>query len=287
MIEPVSYINPRVIGRADEPYWSPEQLSNFAYDRAMHPQYTGGSLIHMPQGWIHSMSSAPWQGLAEGHGAVWTDVLGRVLAERPGHKWILYSGWQMSNAYTIYGRPRPDNGQGFIGEPDWADADNPQHVRMLRDLNLQEWSDRGVTGFVFDSGSKDPGEIVRWRRKLRRIVKTVGLEAIPWVGPEWDEGIVDWRWCQEFGLEYHANHRFRNAVPFNETVPPSCIGRAFVWLVHMMHPAPTPQDVADMMDRGWTPVVAVPNDQLMADAMAIYTAPDPRQPQPTRVHGAE
>ncbi len=288
MIEPVAYINPRVIGRASEPYWTPEQLSERAYERAMHPQYTGGSMIHMPQGWIYTMSSAPWLGLAQGHGAAWTDVLGRVLAERPGHKWTLYSGWQMSSAYTIYGRPRPDGEQwGFIGEPDWADADNPQHVRMLRDLNIQEWADRGVTKFVFDSGSKDPREIVRWRRKLRRVVKTVGLEAIPWVGGQQEFAHIDWQWCEQFGLEYHGNQRFRAGRPFLEDVPASCVGRAFVWLVHMMDPPPTPLEVAGMMQRGWTPVVSGSRDQLMADAMAIYTAPDPRQPQQTRVQGDE
>ncbi len=275
MIEPVAYFNPRVQGRADEPWWTPEQLRSWIEQRAAHQQYNAG-LIHMPQGWVHTMSSAPWLGLPEGHSEVWTDVLGKTIAERPGYTWTLYSGWQMSSAYTVYGRPRPEDGRGFIGEPDWADADNPQHVRMLRDLNVQPWADRGVTKFVFDSGSKDPREIVRWRRKLRKVVRVVGLEAIPWIGPSWDVGKINWRWCFEFGLEYHANHRYRNGKPFEETVPASCVGRAFVWLVHTM-PGLTAQDIADMMHRGWTPVVLHTMDQLMADAMAIYTAgPAPR-----------
>ncbi len=282
-VEPVGYVNSGHSRRTGEPQvpWTPAVLQAFVYDRAMHPQYTGGSLIHMPQGWIHTMSSAPWQGLPEGHAAVYTDVLGRVIAERPGHKWTLYSGWQHDkSAYTTYGRPRPPSGQGFIGEPDWADADNPQHVRMLRDLNIQQWADRGVTGFVFDSGSKDPREIVRWRRKIRKVVQTVGLEAIPWIGGQAADAHVDWQWCEQFGLEYHGNQRFRGGRPFLEDVPASCIGKAFVWIVHLLDPPPTPQEVSDMMDRGWTPVVSQGNDQLMADAMGIHTAPPGPTPSP-------
>lgn len=278
MIEPVAYANVGHSRRTGEPQvpWEPEVLESTLYDRAMHPQYTGGTMIHMPQGWINTMSSAPWLGLPEGHGAVYTDVLGRVIAERPGHKWTLYSGWQMSNAYTTYGRPRPNDGAGpgFIGEPDWADSNNPQHVRMLRDLNVQEWADRGVTKFVFDSGSKNPIEIAKWQLYLRTVVKTVGMEAIPWLSPAgapWDVGEVDWMWCEQFGLEIHGNQRYRNGAPFLEAVPSHCVGKAFVWLVHILDGL-TAQDVADMMFRGWTPVVAATKDQLMADAMAIYTA---------------
>ena len=231
------------------------------------------------------MSSAPWLGMAEDVQQVWTRVLGRVIAERPEHKWTLYSGWQMSSAYTIYGRPRPNDGRGFIAEPDWADADNRQHVRMLRDLNIQEWADRGVTGFVFDSGSKNPAEIVRWKRKLRRVVDTIGLEAIPWdnnPGDAWDVGSINWWACEQRGVHYHANQRYRNGAPFLEEVPPSCVGKAFVWLVHVMDPEPTPMEVADMMFRGWTPVVNGSKDQLMADAMGIYTngTPGPRPSTP-------
>jgi len=283
MIKPVAYINPLVEGRTPpsnpNPPWDMEHLYDYIYTRAMHPQYTGGSLIHMPQGWIHTMSSAPWLGMAEDVQAVWTRVLGRVIAERPEHKWTLYSGWQMSSAYTIYGRPRPADGHGFIAEPDWADADNRQHVRMLRDLNIQEWADRGVTGFVFDSGSKDPAEIVRWRHKLRRVVDTVGLEAIPWDGNN-QSGNINWWACEQRGVHYHANQRFRAGLPFLEHVPASCVGKAFVWLVHMMDPEPTPDEVADMMFRGWTPVVNGTNDQLMADAMGIYTHRPPPGPVP-------
>lgn len=283
-IEPVAYMNPLVEGMTDpdnpHPPWPDDKLYDWLYDRGSLPQYNS-ALIHMPQGWIHTMSSAPWLGMTASVQEVWTEVLGRIIAERPGYEWTLYSGWQMSNAYTIYGRPRPSDGRGFIGEPDWADADNPQHVRMLRDLNVQEWADRGVTKFVFDSGSKDPREIVRWRRKLRRVVKTVGLEAIPWLGGQDADAHIDWQWCRERGLEYHGNQRFRAGRPFHETVPAKCVGRAFVWLVHMMDPEPTPHEIADMMDRGWTPVVLHTKDDLMAAAWDIYT----RMPDTRRDHG--
>lgn len=278
MIEPVAYMNfghSRVTGEPQVP-WSPGELRDRLEERTALPQYNAG-LIHMPQGWTHTMSGAPWQGLPASHGPVWTDILGKTIAERPGYQWTLYSGWQMSSAYTTYGRPRPEDGGGFIGEPDWADADNPQHVRMVRDLNIQQWVDRGVTKFVFDSGSKDPREIVRWRRQLRNIVRTVGLEAIPWIGGQAQDAHVDWRWCEQIGLEYHGHQRFRQGRPFLETVPASCIGRVFVWIVHLHDdPEPTAPDIAAMMRRGWTPVVAGPRDELMAEAWRLYTASGPR-----------
>jgi len=263
----LAYINPLVEGRTPpshpNPPWDMEHLYDFIYTRAMLPQYDG-ALIHMPQGWIHTFASAPWLGMADDVQAVWTRVLGRVIAERPGYKWTLYSGFQMSSAYSIYGRPRPADGHGFIAEPDWSDADNRQHVRMLRDLNIQEWADRGVTGFVFDSGSKDPREIVRWKNRLRRVVDRVGLEAIPW---DADERQIKW-WAAGRGVEYHANQRFRNGLPFLEPVPAPA--EAYVWLVHMMTPEPTPAEIADMMTLGWVPVVLHTKDQLYLDAREIY-----------------
>lgn len=271
MTSAIAFINPLVVGRTDpdnpHPPWAPEKLYDYIYGRAMLPQYDTG-MIHMPQGWIHTMSSAPWLGMSKEVQDVWTEVIGRVIAEKPGFKWTLYSGWQMSSAYTIYGRPRPGQGSGFIAEPDWADADNAQHVRMLIDLNVQEWADRGVTGFIFDSGSKDPREIVRWSRKLRRVVDRVGLEAIPWVGDAPTGGQVDW-WAASRGIEYHGNQRFRNGRPFLETVPAEAAGKAFVWLVHMLDPNPTAQEVADMMNRGWAVVVSRSNDQLYLDAVEL------------------
>ena len=99
-------------------------------------------------------------------------------------------------------------------------------------------------------------------------MKTVGLEAIPWIGTT-ASGHIDWYACKK-GVEYHANQRYRQGRPFRETVPKKCRGKAFVWLVHMLDPPPTAEEVAGMMRRGWTPVVNGSQDQLYSEAVAIY-----------------
>ena len=263
----IAYFNPRVIGRAAPAFWEAQRLHDELSSLINHHQYMR-MLLHMPQGWIHTMAGGAWHALPDGHAEVYTDVIGRVLAERPGYRVTLYTGGQFYTAHSIVGRPRPADGRGFIAEPRWMNFRDPHDVRGIRDLTLQPWADIGVTGVVFDGASRFPKEIIRWRRLLRRQMKTVGVEAIPWIGST-AHGRINWYACRK-GIEYHANQRYRNGRPFRETVPLKCRGRAFVWLVHMLDPPPTPQEVADMMRRGWTPVVNGPQDQLYADAVAIY-----------------
>ena len=266
-VDAIAYCNPRVIGRATPPYWTPEHLYVWLHDRMSLPQYDR-ALIHMPQGWVNTMAGGAWHGMSEEYQEVYAKVFGRILAERPGYEITLYTGGQFYTAFSIVGRPREDgNGhQPFIAEPDWINASDPHDVRGIRDLTLQPWSDIGVSGVVFDSGSKFPMEVVRWLMLLEDQVDTVGLEAIPWIGST-AYGRVDWEACR-MGVEYHANQRYRNGRPFLEVVPTECVGRAFVWLVHDLDP--TPEEVADMMRRGWTPVVLWSNDDLYESALAMY-----------------
>ncbi len=271
-ISPAAYINPLVEGRTPpanpQTPWTAQALYDNLYDGMMNRLYDR-CLIHKPAGWIHTMSGGDWLGMTDEVRAVYTEVIGRVLAEKPSYQVSVYGGFQFYTAHSIYGRPRDDNGR-FIAEPQWADADNPQHVRGIRELTVQPWADIGVTGWVFDSGSRDPREILRWRNRLRRVVDTVGLETIPWKGTHQD-GSVDW-WAASRGIECHGNQRIREGRPYLEVVPDYARGKAFVWLVHMTDPEPTPQEVADMMHRGWTPVVLWRNDALMAEAWDIYSA---------------
>lgn len=288
-IEAVNYVNMRNIGRVPRiwedgvdiaVYWTPQKTYDKLYERMSNPLYNR-CLLHMPQGWIYTMSSGGWDGVDayDGPGRsdpeefqkMYASLIGRILVERPGYKVTLYTGGQFYSAYSIYGRPRDGTpANRFIAEPDWIDPDDPQTVRGIRDLTVQPWADIGVTGVVFDSGSKFPADIVKWKEILADQMKTVGLEAIPWIGST-THGRIDWTAC-EAGVEYHANQRYRRGRPFLETVPMECRGRAFVWLVHMLDPPPTARDVADMMHRGWTPIVLWRNDELYQAALVIYNA---------------
>lgn len=281
VLEAINYCNMRNMGRVpdhpDQTYWTPQETCDRLYERMSNPLYNR-AILHMPQGWIHSMSGGAWHGVdgfdgpgrheTEEFQKVYAELCGRLLAERPGFKITLYTGGQFYSAYSVVGRPRPANGQGFIGEPDWIDPDDPQTVRGIRDLTAQPWADIGVTGIVFDSGSKFPDDIVKWKAILADQMQTVGLEAIPWVG-DTANGQVNWDACKK-GVEYHANQRYRRGRPFLETVPAECRGRAFVWLVHTLDPPPTAREVADMMHRGWTPVVLWSNDALYQAALVLY-----------------
>ena len=195
---------------------------------------------------------------------VYAEVIGQVLAEKPGYQVSVYNGFQFYSAYTNVGRPRPPGEQfGYIGEPAWADADDRQTVRGIRDLTVRPWADIGVTGWVFDSGSHDPREIVRWRNKLRRVVPIVGLETIPWMR---DHLRVDW-WAATRGVQYHGLTRAHNGEPFRQRVPPAARGMAFVWINHP--PVPSAVELGKMIRLGWTPVLNRAWDDLMAETLVL------------------
>ena len=267
MIEPVSYINPLVTGRTDpdspNPPWDMEELYGYLYHGMMDRPWSR-CLIHMPQGWVHTMAGGAWYGMSLETRDVYAEVIGKVLAERPEYRVSIYSGFQFYSAYSIVGRPRPADGQGFIGEPAWADTDDPQTVRGIRNLSVRPWADIGVTGWVFDSGSKDPREIVRWKMKLRGVVSDVGLEAIPWKGST-DKGHIDWWAAIMRGVSYHGLTRYRNGRPYKERVPEAAAGKAFVWLNH--DPIPDVAELVGMMSRGWTPVPNRKYDDLVVEAL--------------------
>ncbi len=263
-ITPMSYLNPRVRGRTDpdsaRQYFTSDQLETYLLGQMLDREWNH-CMVHQPAGWVNTMAGGEWHGMPDGYAKVYANCIGRVLAERPGYEVTIYSGLQFYSAHSIYGRPRPASGRGFIGEPGWADPKNPQHVRGIRDLTVQPWADLGVTGWVFDSGSKDPDAVRRWKRHLRRLVPRVGLEAIPWND---HRNRVDWNPAKRWGLEYYALTRFRSGKPFLETVPDGVT--AYVWMTHP--PIPSVDELVGMMRRGWTPMGLVGFDPLVHDAMA-------------------
>lgn len=260
MTDTMAYLNPRVEGRAPEPWWTPEVLEEYLLDGMLGREHTQ-CMIHMPHGWQGTMSNGTWQSLSDEYQAVYTQVLGRVKAARPGYQVMIYSGGQFYSAYTNHGRPRPDDGGGFIGEPDWINVKNKQHVRGIRDLTIQPWVDRGIDGWIFDHGSSQPQQIVKWKRLLRNYVKRVGLEAIPWVGNN-QAGFVDWSAGNQ-GVEYYGLTRFRAGLPFLQTVPRRT--KAWVWLNHQ--PIPTVEELTAMIRRGWNVVTNKLYDDLVNEAV--------------------
>lgn len=250
-----------------EPLRDDEFLYNFIWHQLS--RWDGRAMFHMPQGWINTMAGGAWYGMPEYVRLVFADVIGRAKAEIPGSEIRVYSGFQFYSPYTIYGRPRGEGSglQPFVAEPAWADADDPKTVRGIRDLSVQPWADIGVDGWIFDSGSKDPREIVRWKRQLRRQVSIVGLEAIPWVGDN-EHGHVDWIWCERYGLEYHGLYRYRGGAPYREKVPDSCRDRAFFWIDRFHPPVPDVNELVDLMNRGWTPCpLGDDMDDLVTEAL--------------------
>lgn len=262
-ITPMSYLNPRVIGRskpgAAQPYFTTGQLETYLLEQFLDREWNHG-MIHKPAGWVNTMSCGDWHGMPDGYAAVYASCIGQVLAERPGYQVTVYGGFQYHSAFSIYGRPRADRPYQM------ADPSNRQHVRGLRDLTVQPWADLGVTGWVFDMGSKDPDAIRKWKRVLRRIVPRVGLEAIPW---DDSRNRVDWKPATRYGLEYHALTRFRDGKPFVESVPDGVT--AYVWINH--DPIPTVEELVALMQRGWTPMPNVKYDKLVKDALSSMDSP--------------
>lgn len=227
----VAYVDPRVPGRHPDGYLTPDNLRTYLYENLLDRQYTN-VLIHQPAGWERTMTGAQWLPLPDELKAVYRDVLPRCLARRKELKITVYGGMQWYSAWVNEGRNRDPDG---VIRADWIDGSNPGHLHGLVNLTVVPWIELGVTGWVFDSGSKVPLEFMTIKPALvHRGIDTVGIEAFK----RDVSNNLDFAWASEIQIEMHANLRFLENVAnrFNggqfEEVPDTAQHLSYCWLNH-------------------------------------------------------
>lgn len=256
--KPIGIIYPPVQGRA--PRW------RFVTPRMIYRQVLKELLtrpwltycIHMPSGWKGSMAGGQWFTLRKGFAQAYTDAIGEALGRRPEIEIGIYGPSQWYSAYSTQGRAMRPFVDFQLADP----ADDTTRRTMVE--TVKAWVDRGITGWIFDSGSRKPGFVSGWERIFRKEIDhdmTVGLETIPITLPQ---GTVDWSWANQAGLHYHGLLRYREGRPFEETVPRGV--NAFVWLI-WNHPVPTVQGLRELMARGWGIATDIRDDQLVLAAL--------------------
>lgn len=262
--EPIGIIFPRVPGRIgpNQQRATPAEVYDHVFgELTTRPWKT--YMIHEPGGWRHDlgtnewvMSGSQWFPMGKRMQDAYSRAINNALVERSDLKEV----WIYGGLYWVHARAF---GANRFREQPFADPTNQADVDGML-ATVGGWVTAcGITGWIFDSGSKKPSWIRAWQEIFQDAFGddfVVGLEAVPFDGAT---GNVVWSWAEDTDLHYHALLRYQRGRPFQERVPDGL--DAFAWI--RREPFPTVQQCRELMDRGWRLAPDKAHDQFVVAAM--------------------